>query len=234
MMKTSVACIALMTMMCLSNFAAAGLIGFEGDTSIYSDGITDWQVVEMYAKFDTNGTQVLSIIYSEVKTSDSQGFNHNDTSDNGNWLPSFSQDISGVSDPNRDSYVTIGYGVGALASSNKTVLLNWGGPGTGPFVPSEAGWYNDDLSTPQFANPRLKIGQFVWELSRNASFSFSADIVYTNPNSTAGLEGKGSFSFSGSSSSGAVPEPSTAITMGLLGIVGFAGNRRRRRTALNV
>ncbi|MDA9778420.1 PEP-CTERM sorting domain-containing protein [Rubripirellula sp.] len=27
----------------------------------------------------------------------------------------------------------------------------------------------------------------------------------------------------------AVPEPSTAIAMGLLGIVGFAGNRRRRR-----
>jgi hypothetical protein len=26
-----------------------------------------------------------------------------------------------------------------------------------------------------------------------------------------------------------VPEPSTAIAMGLLGIVGFAGNRRRRR-----
>ena len=30
-----------------------------------------------------------------------------------------------------------------------------------------------------------------------------------------------------------VPEPSTAIALGLLGIVGFAGNRRRRRTALN-
>jgi hypothetical protein len=32
---------------------------------------------------------------------------------------------------------------------------------------------------------------------------------------------------------GTVPEPSTAIAMGLLGVVGFAGNRRRRRTALN-
>lgn len=31
------------------------------------------------------------------------------------------------------------------------------------------------------------------------------------------------------SSSATVPEPSTAIAMGLLGIVGFAGNRRRRR-----
>ncbi|MGC6448443.1 MAG: PEP-CTERM sorting domain-containing protein [Rubripirellula sp.] len=30
-------------------------------------------------------------------------------------------------------------------------------------------------------------------------------------------------------SSSTVPEPSTAIAMGLLGIVGFAGNRRRRR-----
>ena len=30
-------------------------------------------------------------------------------------------------------------------------------------------------------------------------------------------------------SSGTVPEPSTAIAMGLLGVLGFAGNRRRRR-----
>ena len=35
------------------------------------------------------------------------------------------------------------------------------------------------------------------------------------------------------STNSAVPEPSTAIAMGLLGVVGFAGNRRRRRTALN-
>ena len=35
-------------------------------------------------------------------------------------------------------------------------------------------------------------------------------------------------SSSGSSSTPAVPEPSTAIAMGLLGVVGFAGNRRRR------
>ncbi|MDB4338993.1 PEP-CTERM sorting domain-containing protein [Rubripirellula sp.] len=32
--------------------------------------------------------------------------------------------------------------------------------------------------------------------------------------------------------SSSVPEPSTAIAMGLLGIVGFAGNRRRRRQEL--
>ena len=37
------------------------------------------------------------------------------------------------------------------------------------------------------------------------------------------------FQYSVASSSSAVPEPSTAIAMGLLGIVGFAGNRRRRR-----
>ena len=30
-------------------------------------------------------------------------------------------------------------------------------------------------------------------------------------------------------SNGAVPEPSTAVAMGLLGLAGFAGNRRRRR-----
>jgi len=36
---------------------------------------------------------------------------------------------------------------------------------------------------------------------------------------------------SGTISSEAVPEPSTAIAMGLLGIVGFAANRRRRTVA---
>lgn len=35
--------------------------------------------------------------------------------------------------------------------------------------------------------------------------------------------------FNVGSASAAVPEPSTTIAMGLLGIVGFAGNRRRRR-----
>jgi len=35
--------------------------------------------------------------------------------------------------------------------------------------------------------------------------------------------------FQSSTSTATVPEPSTAIAMGLLGIVGFAGNRRRRR-----
>jgi len=33
------------------------------------------------------------------------------------------------------------------------------------------------------------------------------------------------------SGGGAVPEPSTAVAMGLLGVLGFAGNRRRRRQA---
>ena len=34
-------------------------------------------------------------------------------------------------------------------------------------------------------------------------------------------------------SSGNVPEPSTAIAMGLLGVLGFAGNRRRRLGVAN-
>jgi hypothetical protein len=39
------------------------------------------------------------------------------------------------------------------------------------------------------------------------------------------------WAFLDTSGSSSVPEPSTAIAMGLLGIVGFAGNRRRRTVA---
>jgi hypothetical protein len=51
-------------------------------------------------------------------------------------------------------------------------------------------------------------------------------------NSTATIYGEGAnviWAYIGETST--VPEPSTAIAMGLLGVVGFAGNRRRRRSA---
>ncbi len=43
----------------------------------------------------------------------------------------------------------------------------------------------------------------------------------------------GSMNSSGGSGGGTVPEPSTAFAMSLLSLIGFAGNRCRRRTALN-
>ncbi len=230
MMQTRIPCILLMMILCLSNFAAAGLIGFEGDTSTYSDGTTDWQVVEMYARFDTNGTEaVLNIFNVDVKTSDLLGFNHNDLNDagGGSWKPSFSFDIAGLYDPSRDSYATVGYGVGAAASLNQTSLDPNFGVGTGAFVPSDAGWFNLTPASEQFATPRLKIGQFVWEVSRNASFTFSGDIGFKDANNNVQF-GSGSFSFPDSSSSGAVPEPGSATVMGLLICLGTLKFRRRK------
>ncbi|MDB4353115.1 PEP-CTERM sorting domain-containing protein [bacterium] len=55
----------------------------------------------------------------------------------------------------------------------------------------------------------IATGTYTWTLKN------SADTIVFNAGSSGG--------------SGAVPEPSTAIVMGLLGIVGLAGNRRRRR-----
>ena len=49
-----------------------------------------------------------------------------------------------------------------------------------------------------------------WEQRNPTNIGLSEDIIYAIETTT-------------------VPEPSTAIAMGLLGIVGFAGNRRRRR-----
>lgn len=80
--------------------------------------------------------------------------------------------------------------------------------------------------------------------------SFAGSWTATQPKDrTSGKTGKSAFEATGSwtwtftgngdsdtvvlnfssSTSSAVPEPSTALVMGLLGIVGFAGNRRRRR-----
>lgn len=225
-----------MKVLCLSNFAAAGFIGFQGDASIYNNGSTDWQVVEMYAEFDTTGTESVSnICNADIKTSDSLGFNHNDLADSqgGSWKPSFSFEITGLYNPLRDSYVTVGYGVGASAALNQTSLDPNFGTGTGVNIPLNAGWFNLTPASAQFATPRLKIGQFVWEVSRSASFTFSAGIGYKDANGNVAF-GSGSFSFpesSGSSSpssGGVVPEP-TSLAMFGIGALGLVGTRRRRK-----
>jgi len=60
---------------------------------------------------------------------------------------------------------------------------------------------------------------------------YFTDTHYLNPDDTS--QGGEVFYWASTTSppNGTVPEPSTAIAMGLLGVVGFAGNRRRRRSA---
>lgn len=64
----------------------------------------------------------------------------------------------------------------------------------------------------------------------NLSDTWLANQAIALRHSSHDLEG---FSLSSITVNTEVPEPSTAVAIGLLGVVGFVGNRRRRRTALN-
>ena len=80
-------------------------------------------------------------------------------------------------------------------------------------------WSTEQSGSMTFENITLAglgitAGTYTWVLN-----TASADTFVLNAGAGGGGGGGG----------GAVPEPSTAIVMGLLGIVGLAGNRRRRR-----
>ena len=157
----------------LTSAAVADFIGFDGVASTYNDGVTEWQVIDMYALFDTDGTEaVLNVFNADISTRDGLGFHHNDLADaqGGSWKPSFSFEVPSVYDPMRDSYTTIGYGVGALAALNQTALAPNFGTGLGATLPFGAGWFNLTPDNPQYAvGGSLHIGHFVWDASRSDS-----------------------------------------------------------------
>jgi len=213
-----------------ANASSAAFIGFDGTASTYNDGTTDWQVVDVYALYDgVGGTEALLHVFNaDITTSDSLGFNHSDLA-SGNWKPSFSFEILPIYDPEKDSYVTIGYGVGALAALNLTSLDPVFGSGNGPFIPSGGGYYNQTPSEPQFAvSGSVHVGHFVWDSARSNGneenfFSYTAQVGYDLGPGTEDNFGSGSYVWESAS---VIPEPSTALLMGL-GLAGLAGVRRR-------
>ena len=120
------------------------------------------------------GTEALVNVFSaDITTSVSLGLNHIDLANatDSSWKPSFLFEILPTYDPEKDSYVTIGYGVGASAALNQTALDPGFGTGDG-------------------ARVNFGSGSYVWE------------------------------------STSVIPEPSTALLMGL-GLAGLAEVRRR-------
>jgi len=98
-----------------------------------------------------------------------------------------------------------------VADSGSTAIGFKGGTGNSLFI-NPAEWSGGQLNSGSatwtnnsFATMGLNPGSYTWTMT-------NSDTIVINI-----------------SSSSNVPEPSTAIAMGLLGIVGFAGNRRRRR-----
>ena len=207
----------------LTTTAVADFTGFDGDVSEYEI----YTVIDVYAYFDDPGNAVLNVYGAEISTSDGMGFHHNDLADasGGSWKPSFSFSIPGAYDPMKDSFVTIGYGVGAAAATNGTALDPSFGNGLGAYVPLDAGWYNGNPDDAQYAaDGRVHVGRFVFETSRVEAagaigfFEFDAEIGYNNG------PGSGETFFGADNYTWDVPAPGA---LALLGIGGLVARRRR-------
>ena len=203
--------------------AGAGFTGFSGTVDTYTDGLgVDWTVIDVYANFSDDSYAVLNVFNADITSSDGLGFSHNDLADasGGSWKPSFSFDIPGAYDPMKDSYVTIGYGVGASAALNQTALDPGFGSGSGAFIPSGAGWFNLTPDNPQYASGgQIQIGHFVMSTMRDvSSMSFSAEIGYNTGPGTSVNFGSDDINIA------LVPAPGALALLGLGGLVA----RRRR------
>ena len=219
MMKFSL--IATTVGLSVASFASADFIGFDGEVSVNSQGNN---VVQMFAVFDNADAVGLNVFNATI--TNEGGFVQNDVQAGagGTWLPSASIDIPGFSDSANDSYVTIGYGVGAEAALNGTSLDPGFGDGIGGTIPAGAGWFNGNPPNEQTASAfaggidglsgyAVMVGQFVW--SGDAVFYFDAEM---GSNAGAGSEvdfGADRFE---------IPAPGA---LALLGLGGLAARRRR-------
>jgi predicted NBD/HSP70 family sugar kinase len=221
MMKVSL--LATTVGLSVASFASAEFIGFDGTVSVNTQGNN---VVQMFAVFDNADAVGLNVFNADIGTDGD--FIHNDVQvgAGGTWLPSASLDIPGFADSGNDSYVTIGYGVGAAAALNGTSLDPGFGDtgGLGGTIPSGAGWFNGNPPNEQVASAfaggtdgisgyAVMIGQFVF--AGELLFSFDAEM---GSNAGSGSEVDfGSDVFS-------IPAPGA---LALLGLGGLATRRRR-------
>ena len=213
------------TALILTGTASAEFIGFDGTLTVNGDGNN---VVQMFAVFDGADAVGLNVFNGEITANGA--FLHSDVqvAAGGTWNPTASIDIPGFADSSKDSYVTMGYGVGANAATNGTALDPGFGAGLGGSIPAGAGWYNGNPNNLQtasaFAGGRdgisgyaVMIGQFVWNGDTNVdgAFVFSAEM---GSNTGAGTEvdfGADTFT---------IPAPGA---LALLGLGGLATRRRR-------
>ena len=214
------------TVLLITGVVSADFIGFDGTFTTNAQGNN---VAQMYAVFDNADAVVVAALNMDARLCgvSSSEFIHNDVQigTGGTWNPAASLDIPNFSDSSNDSYVTIGYGVGADAATNGTVLdLIFGEiNGDGPTFPSGFGWYNgtplNEQGVSSFAGGfagisgyAAMIGQFVW-------------------NGTAPLDFRGEIAFNTGSGTDLVFDQDVFLcpTPGALALFGLGGLATRRR-----
>ena len=205
----------------VASIASADFIGFDGVVSTNSQGNN---VVQMYGVYDTSDAVVLNVFGADIGAP--VGFTHNDVQvgNGGSWKPDASLDIPNFADSSNDSYVTVGYGVGADAGTNGTALDPSFGTGLGGTIPVGAGWYNGNPNAPQtveafgggydgLSGYAVMLGQFVF--SGDLIFEFTADIGANSGSGSEVVFGQDTF---------IIPAPGALALLGLGGLVA----RRRR------
>ena len=203
----------------VSASASADFIGFDATVSTNSYGNT---VVQLYGVYDNSNQILLNCFNADIGAPD--GFIHSDVqaAAGGSWAPSATIAIPGFSDPENDSYVTIGALPGA---TNNTGLDPSFDGGLGGTIPVGAGWYNGNPNNPQGVSEFAGgvkglsgyaglVGQFVF-VGTVQDFVFIADIGSNTGSGTDVEFHAGSF---------IIPAPGALALLGLGGLVA----RRRR------
>ena len=179
-------------------------IGFEVVPSMNGD----YTVVDVHAVYDNSDVVVLNMFERSIVTKDGQGFHHSDiqtfSGNLGSWKPTDSIVLSGSEEPNPeiDSFITIGGGVGDEAALNDTALDPGFSIPTGPFVPAGAGWYDSNPFTAEQVQPfnggytelsgsSVLVGRFVFETARLSELSDSTDFFSFNGQSGANTSEEG-------------------------------------------
>ena len=212
----------------IATSASATFVGWFFD----SYAVDNFAVIDVYAQFDNATDTVLNVFNGQISITDGTGFHHNDFNTlsgiAGAWNVTGSGNIPGVVNAAIDSFVLIG---GVIGGTNSTSLDPSFSPSTGPFIATDAGWFNSNPPSLQGRvnadTLRTWVARFVSVGTDTArSLSFAANMGYNQ-----GLGTPAQFAFDNGQGFGPtslvafVPAPGA---IALLGMAGLLGSRRRR------
>jgi hypothetical protein len=218
--------------MFIAGSASATFVGWFFESYAVEANGTSYAVIDAFAQFDNATDTVLNVFNAQISITDGTGFHHNDFNTlsglAGAWNVTGSGNIPGVVDAAIDSFVLIG---GVIGGTNSTSLDPSFSPSTGPFIATDAGWFNSNPPSLQGRvnadTLRTWVARFVSVGTDTArSLSFAANMGYNQ-----GLGTPAQFAFDNGQGFGPtslvafVPAPGA---IALLGMAGLLGSRRRR------
>lgn len=210
----------------ISSSATAGFTGWTVERATTDGGNIQYKV---YGNFDASNFVALNVYNFATVSGAPMNARHQDTffnpdeSQGQTWNPTFNFSGPQAAVRNEDSFVAIS-NVNS-ASGSYTSLDPSFNPSDASYIPANAGWYDNDLSTPNAITAGGTAGGYrmmVLQIVRAGGVedllsTFSMVFGYKVSNTTTALAGSGSFTIG-------VPAPGA---LALLGLAGLTGRRRR-------